>query len=540
MAPKTFKEVVKWNSQDTGESVLHIWSNKETDTSRLAETVQAGRWNELADMEGVFAGVYKKQAQVYLFCDRLGIYPLCYSTSKNGIYVSPSIPELSKTGQLSLAPSKEGIVSMFLFGHHLADETVFEGIKRCNGGETLVIDTNGEIEKKILWKRKHIYESEGSIHPNELGEIWAQAVKKQISNHKVLVPLSGGFDSRAVLGAVLECVDSDRVSTTTFGGTDTLDFRIGRLIANKTKLENTTFPITSAHFEDDFLRQRACDYGFGYATLATQPPEMLSYLNRKCASDNIIAWGTGGDAITGSHIYKSDISLDIPKSFEGMGRLLLERRASVPLAVACKLIKIDEDEIVQIVSDLVGRSLLDEYERGWQFLDAWDIFVRGRMELISVLPFNERSWISPHFSQKYFNLMSTQCFQNKIHQSIYKDMLASRYKSLFSLPSKRLNGRSLVCCQGRDLFWALRCYLSKVNRCICKLMRHGFDSVGRNYGKNVQFFNSNEGQRRLNHSVDTLLQQDILRQNPKSILEMIPSRVQIDHMLITLGYAFDR
>jgi hypothetical protein len=201
---------------------------------------------------------------------------------------------------------------------------------------------------------------------------------------------------------------------------------------------------------------------------------------------------------------------------------------------------LDENEIVQIITGLIERSVVGEYEKTWQFLDAWDIFVRGRMELASVLPFTEELWSCPHFHREYFNLMSTQCFDEKVHQNIYKRILASRFKFLFSLPTKRLNGKSLVSSGGRDFSWMLRARADRINKLFRMLVGRGFSGVRRNYGDDELFFASNEGRSRLERSIDMLVGQNILQHEPKSIFETARKRVPLARLLITLGYAFEK
>lgn len=541
LVAEDLKKVVKCDFEGAEEGTLHLWKNKEVDASALAQVVQAGRWDGLEEIEGLFAGVYEKGGKAYLFCDHLGIYPLYYFANKDGIYVSPSVPELLNATKLSFAVCKEAIVSFLLFMHHLADETVFEGVKRCNGGKTIVIDNKGDVEERILWKKKHIYQSQSSAGADELGEIFVQGVEKSLSvDDNVLISLSGGFDSRAVLGAVLECVEADRITTATFGGTDTFDFQIGKIVASKAGVKNIAFPFAEEIFDDDFLRRRAGDYGYVYSAFATQPQEMLDYLSGKMSEGDVSIWGVGGDAITGSHLHDCDKDLKNCENFEDMSRLLLQQRALIPLSVVSKLVDLSEDEIVQITAGLIERSVLGEYEKSWQFLDAWDIFVRGRMELASVLPFNEELWSCPHFGREYFDLMSTQCFDEKVHQNIYKRMLASRFKFLFSLPTKRLNGRSLVSSRGRDLSWVLRARADRFNRLVRRLVGRSVSGVRRNYGKDQRFFDSIEGRSRLERSIDILTRQDILGQKPKSIIEATQRKVPLACLLITLGYAFEK
>ena len=50
-------------------------------------------------------------------------------------------------------------------------------------------------------------------------------------DRKHIIPLSGGWDSRAILGALLERVDKNMVETVTFGAPGQLDYEIGIKVA---------------------------------------------------------------------------------------------------------------------------------------------------------------------------------------------------------------------------------------------------------------------------------------------------------------------
>lgn len=536
-----FKKVVKWDVESTRESTLYIWGNDEVDTAVLAQIIRSGEWSKLDYVEGCFAAFYETLDKIYLLCDRLGIYPLFYYANEYAVYASPRIPDILKTIEHPLPHSINGILSLLLFGHHIADETIFEGIKRCNGGETIVISSKGDREERIQWKSKHIYQSKSSMAPATLAELFVQNVKRSLPvDGKVLISLSGGFDSRAVLGAVLECMEPERLHTLTFGGTDTYDFRIAKLVANKIGVKNTAFAITDQMFSDNYLSRRAGDYSYSYPALSTQPQEMITYLSRELSEGKIALWGVGGDAITGSHLRPSDISLGIFDDSKDFARLLVSKRCYLPVKVVSEITNLDKDEIITIISQLIEKCSLKQYDIPWQFLDAWDIFVRGRMEIIAVLPFYEQSWRCPHLGRDYFNAMSTQCFEEKIRQNMYKRILSSRFKSLFSLPSRRLRGRSLVRGQWQSLYWVMCWRANKVRKSLGKIIGQSIDEIGRNYGKEQKFFNSIQGRDNLHHSIDILSQQGILRRGLNDIFEITRRNKRLGRILLTLGYAFDK
>lgn len=532
-------KTVEWPPNEGRAGALRIWANRETDVSALEQIAGSHEWSRLASQPGFFAGVYGETDQVCLFSDRLGVFPLFYHNDEGRIRASAELADLLASLPTRPKHCMEGVISLLLFGHHLADETVFEGVRKCKGGEAIVFDKNGNVKETVVWNRRHTYHDQPSIEANELGELFVRGLADRISGEgKILVALSGGFDSRAVLGAALECVESGRLHTLTFGGKDSYDLRVARLVAGKAGVQNTVFPITDQLFADDFLRQRAADYGYGYSAFGTQPEEMLSYLSEEDSQGSISLWGVGGDAITGSHLRPSDLALPPCPSAVDRARLLISKRAFVPLTTACRLTGMSEYDVVTMVAGLIERSGLIYFDEPWQFLDAWDMFVRGRMELIGVLPFHGGSFLCPHLSPEYFGRMSTQCFDDKLGQNAYKRMLSSRFRRLFNLPTRRLKGKSLTGPQWRNLLWIAHWRGARAIESLRTVWRRESDSIGRNYGLNSLFFATEEGRERLERSVDILGQAGILSGDTRSALEISQTNIQAALMLVTLGYAF--
>jgi hypothetical protein len=353
----------------------------------------------------------------------------------------------------------------------------------------------------------------------------------------MLVSLSGGFDSRAVLGGLLECVAAENISAITFGGPDTSDLKIGQYVAEAAGVRSMTFPILEDYFEDTFLRRRANDYSYTYSAFATQPARMIRFLSEEEGTYGVSLWGVGGDAISGSHLHDGDDNLPPCADFTDRVRLLTSR-LYIPVAVVSQIIGIEPVEIESIVGGLLERSGLPEYDESWQFLDGWDIFVRGRMELIGVLPFETESWRCPHLSGEYFEQMASLCYHQKLHQAAYREMLAHRFAALFSLPAKRLQGRSLVSGKGPTKSeFALRA--ARARGLLLRAINLAPDSVDRNYAKDRTFFRSPTGCDRLQHYAALLSAQNVASCSVERLVALAESHVQIARMAGTIAYAFD-
>jgi hypothetical protein len=79
----------------------------------------------------------------------------------------------------------------------------------------------------------------------EIGQnLWFQTISKQINNNNQnVVPLSGGLDSRAILGSLLEHKNASEIHTYTFGTPNTLDYEIGNKIAKLLGTNHKSFPL---------------------------------------------------------------------------------------------------------------------------------------------------------------------------------------------------------------------------------------------------------------------------------------------------------
>ena len=78
-------------------------------------------------------------------------------------------------------------------------------------------------------------------------------------NEKILVPLSGGLDSRYILGTLLELVSPARILTFTFGSKNSYDFEIGKKVAKEIGVKNIAFPLKPLDYSEDSLTQSCLD-----------------------------------------------------------------------------------------------------------------------------------------------------------------------------------------------------------------------------------------------------------------------------------------
>jgi asparagine synthase (glutamine-hydrolysing) len=146
--------------------------------------------------DGVFAGWNWDGRALDVEHDRYGLYPLFYYRRAGDFAISPSLVTLLREGA---APDvDESALAVFLqLGFFIDDQTPFEHIKAVPPNLRFMWDGDLEIrEHRDLGGRQDVSRAEAvQIY----AELFRQAVRRRAPSGRVVLPLSGGRDSRHIL-----------------------------------------------------------------------------------------------------------------------------------------------------------------------------------------------------------------------------------------------------------------------------------------------------------------------------------------------------
>ena len=181
----------------------------------------------LIDMEG---------QQIFLCTDQVGLYPLYYLQKDDEFYISNSIILMGAVTGCDF--DEAGIVQRSLGPEFatLGSTTLLKGCKRLLPGEYLKFSIEGELLQQQFDNRLFQQLKEPFGDDSTIEEYW-KAYKKEVEycvnySSKVNVALSGGIDSRVVLGAIpaekeIECF--------TYGDPDNYETKIARKLCSLKK-----------------------------------------------------------------------------------------------------------------------------------------------------------------------------------------------------------------------------------------------------------------------------------------------------------------
>jgi asparagine synthase (glutamine-hydrolysing) len=173
-------------------------------------------------LRGMFAfAIWDSRAQRLLLArDRLGIKPLYYALTANGILFGSEIKALLASEHVSRKLDGAGIRAYLELGHIPPPWTAIQGIRPLEPGHTGVWQ-EAKWRTKAYWK---LPVSTGGVsdEPSQeiahnLGEILLESSRCQLmADVRIALFLSGGVDS-AVLGALMRHVGADRLTALTIG-----------------------------------------------------------------------------------------------------------------------------------------------------------------------------------------------------------------------------------------------------------------------------------------------------------------------------------
>jgi hypothetical protein len=269
----------------------------------------------ITSIEGQYLLILKKGAKIYLFCDRFCTHPYYYRVSSTQIEVFDRILAVED----HLTVNQSIAIVFLLFGYVPGRQTLFQDISRLMPGECLVFDTTTRdfhINLSCVYPKISLDANADDDQVTEkFHSLFLEALENRISqfhaDETFLLPLSGGLDSRYLLGTALELVSPSRIVAMTFGQQGSYDFEFGNLVAKTAGVRHLSYPLTPEDYHAGNLRSNCLDTD-GQISFTTEAPLEI-YRSLAEYGKNILS-GHPGDFLMGE--------------FAGLG--LSSSRAAIP------------------------------------------------------------------------------------------------------------------------------------------------------------------------------------------------------------------
>ena len=245
-----------------------------------SEQVAEGRIDAL---RSPFAVAVRQGAQWLIAADRCASVPIYFAEAGGFLFFASEVKALLVHPALSRAVD-QGALAMFLAsGHVTGDQTLFRSIRRLRGGQALRVDRGAQIAIETYWTYRP-GARQGEMGRRELvhafGDRLIEAMARQFTHpEETVLLLSGGGDSRALLGAALELFPAARIRAVTYAShevRDDSDLTCAIALARKTGIRHRAMRRSLSAFPKDFpIVNRLID---GMSAISALHPNLFALL----------------------------------------------------------------------------------------------------------------------------------------------------------------------------------------------------------------------------------------------------------------------
>lgn len=252
------------------------------------------------------------------------------------------------------------------------------------------------------------------------GEAFSDAVGARVGDDNVVL-LSGGNDSRAILGALREHVAADKIVAVTYGSPRTYDYEIPRHLSRAAGVRHVQIDLSRYRFSDEDLRQVAQEFRNSPQWLFG--PLMNRLVVREFGTGPVYWSGYLGGPVTGSHI-----PADRPSNTWNEA---LAKHARRPV-FGGNWGQIDSafdavEALPRFAAQLPSPLTLDEYV---------DLAARQHPWLRPEHLVSGHHYAAPFLDPRFLHIMFNAGRENRAQQRLYRRFLQARYPTLFELPHK--------------------------------------------------------------------------------------------------------
>lgn len=394
-------------------------------------SVQPTEWSAVATSEShVFAAV-----------DKIRSYPLFYTRD-------PGCPTVTNNARLlpcseSTSPGRSQLAVEFaMTGYVTGSDTLLSHICQLQAGEFLLFCLPIRKLDVVRYYRyvpqPHYSVSEFDWHA-ELEDATEKVFNRLISKadgRTILVPLSGGLDSRLIV-CMLRHLKYENVRTFSYGLSGNYEAKIAKRVASKLGYPWEFVSTTHAEFRQFFWSEERKAFWHATDGLSTVPTmqdiHALHKLKQSGKIDNVLLVnGQSGDFISGGHVPLSlcssgatidDLVIAIISKHYGLQKNMLtpENIAKMENRVRDSLRDIQDSCDTPLELPACYESW-EWQERQCKYVISWQ---RGYDWL-------GLEWSLPFWDSEYLAFWSRVPFEMKIGQRLYKEYLSSRdYSGLF-------------------------------------------------------------------------------------------------------------
>jgi asparagine synthase (glutamine-hydrolysing) len=386
-----------------------------------------------------FVVVYKKKDRaLWLVSDRFCSKRCYFVHHDEKLAFFPHVYYFKKIGYPADI-NLEFLCDFLTFKYIAGEYTPLKAVKAVPPATVLEASCDGVTEFQY-WNLKYapIEQEDLNQAAKEFGEIWLRAVDRRVRDKgRLVVPISGGYDSRAVLSALLECKAVSEIHTVTFGIPGTLDFEIGHALARKIGSTHTTIELPNrGHLTSEYAWKAKDTDGL---TEAVAKP-FLSKWNelREISSD--FASGLLGDAMTGKFLTEKVFNESLTvEDQESTNQYILKLFRRFPPVITERLLNLGKEDYNELSLSIIRET--NKRNRNQAFashIEWWGLWTRClKLDMLHTLSLRERiNYLTPFLDNEVVDFLWGIPPNWRLKQKLYESMISNRYADMYTLMTK--------------------------------------------------------------------------------------------------------
>jgi len=388
---------------------------------------------------GHFSFIVKSSNKIYFVTDNLASYPIFYFLDEKNFYVyteSLSFKKDLKIGSKDLNLKQSFIASRS--GFTLGAETLYRGIETLEAGKILEYDIKNNkkyLHDYFIYFLKDFQSTETNNEMQKMSELnnilnsIFNELKKNVQNKKIIVFLSGGYDSRIIVSYLKEH-NFKNVLCISYGQKGNWESYVSKIIADKLEFEWKFVEINHKEISKFYLGSTFKNYFQNADTFCSTPVlnelYVLSLIQNQIPKDSILINGQTGDFISGNHIPK--IFFEIQNSYSEDKRydIILDSIIKKHFSLWTDLVKKEEDIIYLkkvILEDIkqnvsLPRRQYDDY-KVYEYYEWRTRQSRFLIRNQKVYDFFNFSWRLPLWDQRLVNFWLKADKSEKQNQNLW-------------------------------------------------------------------------------------------------------------------------
>jgi asparagine synthase (glutamine-hydrolysing) len=384
----------------------------------------------LQELNGTFAGIVRCQGWLFATVDRVRSIPLFYGQDSDNFYLSDNAYWIQEeVGDTK--PDLLGIKEFMLTGYVTGPDTLFPKVKQLQAGECIYFRSfvdRPELKtyRYYQWIHENYFDaSEEELHA-EMDRMHLRVFERLLETTKgrtVVVPLSGGYDSRLIV-TMLKRLGRDDVICFSYGRPGNWESEISRRVADRFGYRWLFVPYDRKNWYKWFHSQERrsySKYGTNLSSLAIIQDFAAVWSLTESATlpkDAIFIPGHTGDFISGGHIPKRWDNKRATATHESLALAIFRKHYS--------FWPVESEQLKQTFSSklrtILANHPYDSVDRIASAFEKWEWQERQTKFIVNsvrVYEYWEYMWTLPLWDNEMLEFWRSVPLQYRINKRLY-------------------------------------------------------------------------------------------------------------------------